>query len=160
MKKRFTLSTLLFFILLSCWSYAGSALKETPPLAKHLVEVRVTGQNLTGLGADLTVRSVLNWKQGYHPGQGFTQTFTGASINQTYKVGYFEATDYVEAAIAFQQVTRDSAVQPAVGAFLKVEILTDGKVSETTQLDANAKGWKVEYDPHLRAIVSVDAHQW
>ncbi|WP_324680408.1 hypothetical protein [Hymenobacter sp. GOD-10R] len=160
MKKRSTLSALLFTFLLSCWSYASPTPNRTPLVAKHLVEVRITGQNLVGLGAELTVRSVLNWKQGYNPGHSFTQSFTEANVSQTYKVGNFDATDYVEAAITLKNVTRDSRIQPAVNSFLKIEIITDGKVGETTQLDANAKGWKVEYDPHLRAIVSVDAHQW
>jgi len=157
MKTLSTIGCLLAVPLLALTGYTRDAGKgAVPAAAKHVVQVRVTGQNITGLGADLQVRTVLNWHQGYNPGHSFSQTFSTASVSETYDIGRFNDNDYVEASISFKNVTQDGAVRPAPNAFLKVEMITDGEVGEATQLDAKAKGWKVEYDPHLKATVAVE----
>lgn len=158
-----TLSTFRYLLLVPSFSllgHASNAKKEAIlPAETHVVQVRVTGQNLAGLGAELVVRSSLNWNpRTFNPGPGFTKSI-GNSVNETYTVGTFGPRDYVEASVAFKNVAFHNNTRPPAGAHLWVEIITDGKGGEKTRLDANAvndKAWKVEYNPYLKGTVAVE----
>lgn len=160
-----TLATFRYILLVPSLSLAGYT-SEAPEIAKpaatHVVEVRVIGQNLDGLGAELNVRSVLDWSpRTYNPGPGFSKTFS-SSVNETYTVGTFGARDYVEASVSFKNVAFHNNTRPPANAHLRIEIITDGKVGERTRLDANAandKAWKVEYNPYLKGTVAVETNK-
>ena len=161
-----TLATFRYLLLVPSFSLLGhssDAKKEaTLPAETHVVQVRVIGQNLDGLGAELSVRSVLNWSpRVYNPGPGFTEKFS-KSVNEKYTVGTFGGRDYVEASISFKNVAFHNNTRPPANAHLRVEIITDGKVGERTRLDANAvndKVWKVEYNPYMKGTVAVETNK-
>jgi len=158
-----TVSTFAYLLLvpqLSWLAYDSNAIKAVaPPAGSHVVQVRVIGQNMSGLGAELSVRSVLDWDQGHNPGPTLYKAF-GDKISETYTIGTFGRMDYVEASISFKNVLVDN--RPPVNSQLRVEIITDGRVGEVTRLDANSMNdrvWKVEYDPHLRGTVAVETNK-
>ncbi|HEX8350200.1 MAG TPA: hypothetical protein VF598_09565 [Hymenobacter sp.] len=160
MKLLSTFSYLLLVPQLAWLGLDSNARKETArPAGSHIVQVRVIGQNLDDLGAELSVRSVLDWDQGHNPGPEFTKIL-GDKVNETYTVGTFGRMDYVEASISFKKVIFDN--KPPSNAHLRVEIITDGKVGEVTRLDANAvndRVWKVEYDPYMKGTVAVETNK-
>jgi len=96
------------------------------------VKVRVTGENLTGLGAEIKVesrRNVVNPTAGPSLAHGYT-----VSVNQTYDLGTFGVQDDVTISAFFTNVTCSSSVQPASNSKLKVELLINGWVANTIEL--------------------------
>ncbi|WP_324674220.1 hypothetical protein [Hymenobacter sp. GOD-10R] len=163
MKTLSTFRSLVLVPSLSLLGYANDAPKEVVKTADtHVVQVRVMGQNLDGLGAELSVRSVLDWSpRSYKPGPTLSRNFD-KSINETYTIGTFGEKDYVEASISFKNVMFHNNIRPSANTQLRVEIITDGKVGEKTRLDANAlndKVWRVEYDPYMKGTVTVETNK-
>ncbi|OUJ76149.1 hypothetical protein [Hymenobacter crusticola] len=160
------LSTFSYLLLIPQLGWLGSA-TEAPKKAAmsagtHVVQVRVFGNKLDGLGAELNVRSVVNWDKGHNPGPTLEKKFDTSSVNETYTIGTFGDMDYVEASISFKNVAFHNTTRPPAGSQLRVEIITDGKVGEKTRLDSNAlndKVWKVEYDPYLKGTVAVETNK-
>lgn len=143
-----TLSTLLFALLVLVMASCSSDSKDDPQPVTHKVEVRVTGQDLAGLGAELKVTSQLDFAKASKAGPGYTEVF-GSSVSKTIKIGDFGTYDLIESLVMFKNVTRTSSLRPSSTSRLKLEILADGKVIETTELNASATGWKVRYEPYL-----------
>ncbi|WP_035561178.1 hypothetical protein [Hymenobacter sp. IS2118] len=101
------------------------------------VKVRVTGDNLFGLGAEMKVesrRNVLNPKAGPSLSKAFS-----TSINQTYDLGTFGIQDDVTISALFRQVTCNSMVQPVANTKLKVELLVNGVVLNVVELTPASK---------------------
>ena len=96
------------------------------------VKVRVTGDNLAGLGAEMKAESRLNV---LNPKAGPSLRFSFAtSASQTYDLGTFGIQDDVTISAAFANATCTGTVQPASNTKLKVELLVNGLVVNVLEL--------------------------
>ena len=96
------------------------------------VTVRVTGENLGGLGAEIQADSRLNV---FNPKAGPSLKYSyGTAVSQTYELGTFGLQDDVTISALFRNVSCSSAVQPASNSKLKVELLIRGLVVNVIEL--------------------------
>lgn len=106
--------------------------EDVTKLNQFEVKVRVTGDNLGGLGAEVKAESrlnVLNPKTGPSLSYRFP-----TSVNQTYDLGTFGIQDDVTISASFANVTCTSTVQPVSNTKLKVELIANGLVVNTIEL--------------------------
>ena len=96
------------------------------------VKVRVTGDNLAGLGAEMKAESRLNVLNPI-AGSSLRFSFT-TSVSQTYDLGTFGIQDDVSISAAFANATCTSTVQPASNTKLKVELLVNRFVMNVIEL--------------------------
>lgn len=144
---RYLIMLLVLPLLLGSCSKDDEAAPSTA--VQHKIQVRVTGENLSGLGAELHVKSTLNFINGpFVAGPGLHETYA-TSITRTYDLGTFGKEDIIEAQVMFRNVTKNGAVQPSATSRLKLELIADGVVKENTELNKSASGWKVQYNPYL-----------
>lgn len=156
-----TLSSLRYLIMLLMLPLLlGSCSKEdadaTPAVVQHKIQVRVTGESLSSLGAELHVKSTLNFIKGpYLTGPALNEAFS-TSISKTYDLGAFGKEDIIEGLIVFKNVTRTSTTQPSAATRLKLEMIADGVVIESTELNKSGKGYKVDYYPNLTGEAAIE----
>lgn len=101
------------------------------------VKVRVTGENLGGLGAEIKVesrRSIVNPT----PGPSLSYTYATA-VSQTYVLGTFGIQDDATISAFFTNVTCSGAVQPTSNSRLKVELLVNEKVVNVIELSPTSQ---------------------
>ncbi|MCI1188931.1 hypothetical protein MON38_16025 [Hymenobacter sp. DH14] len=110
------------------------------------ITVRVTGEHLDGLGAEMKVTSVRNV---LNPSAGpvLTQSF-GPTVSQTYSLGKFGLQDQVTAFIYFTNVTCTSVVQPAANTSLLVEVLANGVLVSQVRLKPGTTGGNFTCTPY------------
>ena len=110
------------------------------------ITVRVTGEHLDGLGAQMQVTSVRNV---LNPSAGptLTQNF-GPTVSQTYALGKFGIQDQVKTSIYFTNVTCTSVVQPAANASLLVEVLANGLLVSQVRLKPGMSGGNFSCTPY------------
>ena len=110
------------------------------------ITVRVTGEHLGGLGAEVKVTSIRNV---LNPSAGPTlvQSY-GPTISQTYSLGKFGIQDKVTAFASFTNVTCTSTVQPASDASLLVEVLANGVPVSRVVLKPGASGSNFTCSPY------------
>jgi hypothetical protein len=110
------------------------------------IALRVTGEHLGGLGAEVKVTSIRNV---LNPSAGPTlvQSY-GPTISQTYALGKFGLQDKVTVSASFTNVTCTSAVQPASDASLLVEVLANGVTVSRVVLKPGTSGGNFTCSPY------------
>ncbi|MDO7874189.1 hypothetical protein Q5H93_05545 [Hymenobacter sp. ASUV-10] len=122
------------------------------------VTIRVTGTDLYGLGAELTVtstRNILNPSAG----PALTESFP-TSISQTYPLGTFGLQDRVEASVAFRNVTCNSTLRPASNSKLLVEVLANGLVVGRAELTPTSSGSSFVCSPYWLSTTVGEGDDW
>jgi hypothetical protein len=122
------------------------------------VTIRVTGEHLDGLGAELSVsstRNVLNPSAG--PGLSYSY---GTNISQTYALGTFGLQDRVEASVAFRNVTCSSTLRPASDSKLLVEVLANGLVVGRAELTPGSSGSSFVCSPYWLSTTVGEGDDW
>ena len=129
--------TVWAFILLLLPLMAVECKKKAVEANKFEVKVRVTGENLAGLGAEIKAesrRNVLN----PITGPSLSHTYA-AAVSQTYDLGTFGLQDDATISAFFTNVTCSSAVQPASNSRLKVELLINNRAVNTIELSPTSR---------------------
>ena len=122
------------------------------------VTVRVTGENLTGLGAEMQVNSRLD-ALNLSAGPSLTYAYA-TSVSQTYVLGTFELQDDVTAAVAFKNVTCSSALQPASNSKLKVELFANGLLVNVVELTPTSQGDSFACAPYWADTSASNSDDW
>ena len=147
---------LLASLALVLGSCSKSKTDDPPPKAvSHHIEARVTGTDLAGMSASLLVTERLDFINGGKPKVVFAESY-GSNVSKTVDVGMYGAADLISAEVSFQAVTATGPTQPRSTTRLKLEIIADGVVKETTELNQSKTGWKVRYAPHLLGAAEVE----
>lgn len=146
MKK--PLPLLLFLLILS-----SCAKKEDPssatPATNPAVQVRVTGTDLTGMGAYIKASFKMDYRSTFpYESTTVNTAITTPSYAETFSLGTREAKDYVAAEIGFRTVDTRSSVRPGPTTRLKVEILANGKVVRQAELNSSLTGNNVRFAPY------------
>lgn len=122
------------------------------------VTIRVTGEHLDGLGAELNVSSTRNL---LNPSAGPTLTYSyDASISQTYTLGPFGLQDQVIASAAFRNVTCSSSLRPATDSKLLVEVLANGLVVGRAELTPSSSGGSFVCSPYWLVTTVGEGDDW
>ncbi|GAA4393610.1 hypothetical protein [Hymenobacter koreensis] len=154
-----TLSTLrIILYLMAGLSLAGCGKKEEPKPApkSYAVSLRVTGQNLQGLGADISYATAKNHIRGpYGAGPTGTEAFA-ATASKTFDLGRLGPEDLVEGYVNFRNVRATTTPRPPATAVLKMEIIVDGRVHSTGQITGAGPAPGSGYNPHLQGYVALE----
>ncbi|GAA4373146.1 hypothetical protein [Hymenobacter koreensis] len=119
-----------FILLVSC--------KKEDPLKgklRYKVEVRVTGENLTGLGAEMSYTSIRNTLTDPKPGPSAQYSYA-TRVSETYELGEFGMYDALEVTLAMRNVTCNNAAQLGPNSWLRAEILANGLVIDRVELNS------------------------
>jgi hypothetical protein len=122
------------------------------------VTIRVTGEHIDGLGAEMSVistRNVLNPSAGPTLSRPYS-----TSISQTYTLGTFGLQDRVEASVAFRNVTCSSALRPASDSKLLVEVLANGFVVGSAELTPGSSGGSFVCSPYWLSTTVGEGDDW
>ena len=122
------------------------------------ITVRVTGENLGGLGAEVkvtSVRNVLNPSAGPTLAQSY-----GLTVSQTYSLGKFGIQDQITAFVNFTNVTCTSVVQPAANTSLLVEVLANGILVSQVRLKPGSTGGNFTCSPYWMNSDESDGDDW
>ncbi|MCR5887037.1 hypothetical protein LRS06_04445 [Hymenobacter sp. J193] len=121
-------------------------LDELEDATRFTVALRVKGENLSGLGAEMhyvSTRSTLT-----NPQAGPSGHYTyAAAADTTYQLGEFGVYDDVLATIALRTATCDAATHPRPGSYLKLDMLVNGVVYDTETLSSTS-GAQVTCSPY------------
>ncbi|MCC2545340.1 hypothetical protein LJY25_02700 [Hymenobacter sp. BT175] len=139
-------------LLLALAGALASCEKEGP--ATHQVQARVTGTDLSGLGARLNISEVRDINAGRRL-KNLVIRSIASRIDTTYELGTFGPADLVAAEASFGFVTPTGSIRPSAQSSLVVELVADGKVVARTTLNASASGYRVAYDPFLKGIAEL-----
>lgn len=161
MKTNYTLRSLFALLLLTLLlSSCGDEEKKTDPKPKeYTVQVRVTGQLLQGLGADMSYTSAHNFVGPSTPGPNGTEDFstiTAGNVTKTYELGTFGDNDIIEGYINLRNVTRNGSTRIPSAGYFKMEIIVDGDVKQMIRLDATGEHTNATYNPHFRGYVALE----
>lgn len=119
------------------------------------IEARVTATDLADMNATLTLTERRDFVNG-----GVKKVLNYEPINtnlaKTIDLGTYGAADLISGVVEFQAVRPGSPTQPRATTKLKLELLADGKVIETTELNQLRTGWKVSTSPYLKGGVDIE----
>jgi hypothetical protein len=121
---------LLFILLTSCNDKNAD---DTPKPGNHMVAVRITGDGLTGLGAQISGSSTDS--QGKKAANKFSLQPTTATISQTQEVGQVNTDRAFSTTISFTNV-RGTAQAP-YGSYLRADILVNGHTLRSFLINYN-----------------------
>jgi hypothetical protein len=146
--KPFLLYALALVSLLST-----SCSKEEPD-PKHVIAVRLTGTNLADLGAGVLVkdRMLASPTTGWH--DVYTENFA-SNVSKTQTIGTYDSTATIQAYIYFKEVQISTGPLPG-SSVLKLELLADGKVYKTTELNTGFRNSPAYFDPYWTTSVAVE----
>ena len=122
------------------------------------VTIRVIGEHLDGLGAELSVistRNILNPSAGPTLSHRYT-----TSISQTYALGSFGLQDRVEASVGFRNVTCSSVLRPDNDSKLLVEVLANGIIVGRAELTPGSSGASFVCSPYWLATTVGEGDDW
>jgi hypothetical protein len=122
------------------------------------VTVRVTGENLGGLGAEVRVSSVRNVLNP-SAGPGLTYSYP-INANVVYSLGTFGLQDQVTAEVAFHNVSCSGVVRPASDSKLKVEVLANGFVVNVVELTPATTGGSFICNPYWLNTTVGNGDDW
>lgn len=134
---RFPLLLLLTFsvLLMSC--------DDDDPLKGKLryeVTLRVTGENLTGLGAGMEYATVRNTLTNPHPGPSGQGAYA-TRVDTTYKLGEYGAYDLLEVKLFMRNLNcQNAAAQLGPNRWLKAEIRANGLLVDKLELNQTTVG--------------------
>lgn len=121
-------------------------LEELEDATRFEVTLRVKGENLTGLGAEMDYVSTRNTLTKPEVGPSGRYTYAVA-VDTTYQLGEFGVYDDVLATIALRKATCDAATHPRPGSYLKLDMLVNGVVYDTETLSSTS-GTQVTCSPY------------
>ncbi|MCC3158773.1 hypothetical protein LJ737_16130 [Hymenobacter sp. 15J16-1T3B] len=132
---RFPLLLLLVVGLLAGCSKDDDPLKGK---LRYKVQVRVRGENLTGLGAEMSYATVRNTLTDPKPGPSGRDTYA-VRADTIYELGEYGAYDALEVTLAMRNVTcQNAATQLGANSYLKAEILANGLKIDEVELNRTA----------------------
>ena len=141
------------FVVLSCD-------KEDDPLKDKLkfkVTLHVTGENLAGLGAEMSYTSVRNTLTDPKPGPNGRETY-GAQVDATYDLGEFGFYDQLVATIAMRNVT--CTARPPANSRLRLDVLIDGVLFDRVELNGATPGTISCSQPYWLATIDSNGDDW
>ncbi|AHJ95410.1 hypothetical protein [Hymenobacter swuensis] len=152
MKATLLLFSLAGGVLSSC---ASESNEPTPEGITHHLKARVTGRDLGGLQAAFQIEEVRDYYTQGARKRLLTEHFS-SSISNTYDLGTYGPADKVEATVGFTNVMASSG--PAIGAStsLKLELMADGKVIASAELNQAKRGANVYFGPHLTGYTAIE----
>jgi hypothetical protein len=144
-------STLLSLLSLT-FIFGGCGKDDTPPSTPptHHLEARITGNDLTGMDATVEV-----WRDYPLLDRLYLEALP-TSVGKTIDLGTYGNKAMVSGAIRFFAVTPGSSIEPRPTTNLKLELLADGRVIETTVLNQAKTGFKVSTSPVLAGQASIE----
>lgn len=134
--------------------------KDDDPLKDKLrfkVTLRVTGENLAGLGAEMDYTSVRNTLTDPKPGPTGRDTYA-LRADGTYDLGEFGFYDQLAATIAMRNVT--CTARPPANSRLKLEILVNGVLYDRVELNGASPGTISCSQPYWLVTTSSDGDDW
>ncbi|MEL5993751.1 hypothetical protein [Hymenobacter segetis] len=148
MKKTLTVF-LLPLALLGCSKKAADPNPTTDPNPSDThTRVRVTGTDLTGMGAYIKSSFKMDYRSSYpYESTPVDNSITTPDYSFTYDMGVREKKDFVAAEIGFRTVDIYNTARPRPTTHLKVEILVNGKVVQETELNSSLTGRNVRFNP-------------
>jgi hypothetical protein len=129
--------------------FLGCAKKAADPTPSDThTRVRVTGTDLTGMGAYIKSSFKIDYRLSY-PSEStpVDHSITTPDYSFTYDMGMLEKRDYVAAEIGFRAVDISNSTRPRPTTRFKVEILVNGKVIQATELNSSLTGRNVRFNP-------------
>ncbi len=160
MKKQFLVrwASLLTLIALAPLTSCEEDTDITSSL-KYTIKLRVTGENLTDLGAEMRYTSLRNTLAA-SPAAGPTRTKTYTnSADSTYNVGEFGFYDRVEAIIALKSATCNATTHPRSSSFLRLEMLVNDRIVLREELNS-ASAQRVTCSPYWTITTTTDGDDW
>ncbi|RAK65805.1 hypothetical protein DLM85_13890 [Hymenobacter edaphi] len=124
-------------MLLTLVLLAGCGKDDDPLKGKlrYKVQVHVTGENLTGLGAEMSYATVRNTLTDPKPGPSGRDAYA-TRVDTTYELGEYGAYDALEVTLALRNVTcQNAATQLGANSYLKAEIRANGLKIDEVKLD-------------------------
>ncbi|QIX62538.1 hypothetical protein HER32_15670 [Hymenobacter sp. BT18] len=121
-------------------------LEELKDATRFSVALRVKGENLTGLGAEMDYVSTRNTLTKPEAGPSGHHTYA-ISADTTYQLGEFGVYDDVLATIVLRKATCDATTHPRPGSYLKLDMLVNGVVYDTETLSSTS-GAQVTCTPY------------
>ncbi|UYZ57420.1 hypothetical protein [Hymenobacter latericus] len=155
MKQLLRAPLLVLLVLALLASCDDDPLKDK---VKYTVALRVTGQNLAGLGAEMHYTSVRNTTTNPQPGPSGHYTYA-VRADSTYNLGEFGWYDHLDAAIALRNVSCSSALQPAANSWLKLEMLVNGRVVDRVELNSASRN-TVTCAPYWLIGMGAEGDDW
>ena len=132
--------------------FSGCGKDYTPPPVPptHHLEARITGTDLTGMDATVEI-----WRDYPLLDRLYVEALP-TSVGKTVDLGTYGNQARVSGAIRFLAVAPGSSTEPRPTTNLKLELLADGRVIETTVLNQAKTGFKVSTSPVLAGQASIE----
>lgn len=146
--SRATLLPLLTAIMLSgC---------EKEKMLQARIELRVRGENLTGLGAEMSYTSLRDAYDQPQPGPSGQYSYA-VRADTTYNLGDFNIDDTMEAHISLRNASCATTLRP--DSWLRLETLANGVVIKRIELNAAARSW-VSCAPYWTMSTTSSSGDW
>ena len=144
-------STLLSLLSLT-FAFSGFCKDNPPPPAPltNRLEARITGTDLTGMDATVEI-----WRDYPLLDRLYVEALP-TSVGKTVDLGTYGNQARVSGAIRFLAVAPGSSTEPRPTTNLKLELLADGRVIETTVLNQAKTGFKVSTSPVLAGQAAIE----
>jgi len=137
-----------WLLLLGASNACNSKSNGQDPAPKAQVEVRVTGADVSGLGA--------SFEYYVKPARQQPALYLASIVNEgvtTESMGNWDQTTEATLVLEFNRVTNTSTIQPRVGSMIKGELIINGQVKSTVILDKSTAYGNLDHPANSASVL-------